>query len=296
MQAIIAQKPNYYFHNYNEKSGLSSSYNTYFLKDIKGFTWISSINGLNRFDGVNFKLYQNIPNDSTSLFDNNIQSPLFEDNKGNIWFATYEAIHCYRRDKDNFERFWINHNGKKVLNDYSIIHLDTEGYLWIKVGSWNTQQFVYKFNTNSASKNGHDYQFFYETIGFKHCIAKDSDSKNSYSIISYTGNPKNGFNILRLKNDTFQKPQNFFTGYADDKFKELHSIRKVIQENENEFWLASDDGLILFNSIKNSYEKFKNFNGQKLNQIIDFVLWRNQIIALTKEYGILFFNKKNKGI
>ncbi len=106
--AVAAQSQfSYFFNRYDVTLGLVTDYNTFFLTDSRGFVWISSTNGLNRFDGQRVKIYKHIALDSTSLADNNIQSPLFEDKQGNIWFCTYEAIHRYIRSEDKFERIFI---------------------------------------------------------------------------------------------------------------------------------------------------------------------------------------------
>ncbi|MFT5838863.1 MAG: ligand-binding sensor domain-containing protein, partial [Flavobacteriales bacterium] len=47
--------------------GLSLNSVTAILQDRRGFLWIGSENGLNRYDGYEFKVYKHLPNDSNSL-------------------------------------------------------------------------------------------------------------------------------------------------------------------------------------------------------------------------------------
>ena len=82
----------YSFNRYDAEDGLINEYNAFFFTDSRGFLWISSTNGLNRFDGQRVKKYLHKQNDSTSLVDNNIQSPLLEDDNGDIWFCTFGAL------------------------------------------------------------------------------------------------------------------------------------------------------------------------------------------------------------
>ena len=164
----------YSFNRYDASFGLTTDYNTFFLTDSRGFVWISSTNGLNRFDGQRVKVYKHIPNDSTSLLDNNIQSPFFEDKHGNIWFCTYEAIHCYKRSEDKFERVWIEHNGQKINNSYYCFNLDNEGYLWLRVGSWNENPKLYKFNTEKNKNGKYDYSIVSEFCGYRTITAHHS--------------------------------------------------------------------------------------------------------------------------
>ncbi len=49
-----------------------------------GFLWIATKDGLNRYDGYNFKIFSNDPFDSYSLSENTITA-LFEDSRGLLW-------------------------------------------------------------------------------------------------------------------------------------------------------------------------------------------------------------------
>ena len=86
-------------------NGLSSDIINCFLKDRNGFLWIGTENGLNKFDGYTFKIYKNIPQDSTSLIDDAVTS-LLQDKHGNIWVGTKGGLVQYIPEKDAFQ---INH-------------------------------------------------------------------------------------------------------------------------------------------------------------------------------------------
>ena len=73
-------------------------------QDSKEFLWVGTTDGLNRFDGYEFKTYRNIENDSTSLVKNSIQT-LFEDSRGTLWTSTINSgLHYYDRATDAFHR------------------------------------------------------------------------------------------------------------------------------------------------------------------------------------------------
>ena len=71
---------------YKTSEGLSSNCITAVFQDSKGFLWIGTEDGLNRFDGKNFKIFRSIIDDDTSISGNYIIS-ITEDNEGNIWIA-----------------------------------------------------------------------------------------------------------------------------------------------------------------------------------------------------------------
>src|SRR6478672_2596692 len=73
------------------QQGLSQSQNYSILKDVYGFTWISSDNGLNRFDGNSFKVYLHDPKKNNTIPANAIQG-LVEDSLHNIWLGTEKYL------------------------------------------------------------------------------------------------------------------------------------------------------------------------------------------------------------
>ena len=73
--------------------GLSQGVATTILQDQKGFIWISTWNGLDKYDGYNFRNYKAYPGDSCMLSNNRITS-IAESRYGNIWCQTYDG-HCF---------------------------------------------------------------------------------------------------------------------------------------------------------------------------------------------------------
>ena len=80
------------FQHLTQEQGLTNSINSHVFKDSRGLVWISSIDGLNRFDGSSIKAYRPDPSREDGLAGNIISSPFFEDRKGNLWFTTMG--HC----------------------------------------------------------------------------------------------------------------------------------------------------------------------------------------------------------
>ena len=113
--------------------GLSEKSVTCMLQDRKGFIWFGTRNGLNRYDGVAFKIYEFIYGDSTSLSGNFINS-LVEDSVGNIWVGTMDAgLNLYDRARDIFIRYQPNAGDPNSLSDnwISDLYRDSHNNLWI---------------------------------------------------------------------------------------------------------------------------------------------------------------------
>ena len=64
------------FRRLSENIQLSNLNITTITQDSKGFLWVGTLDGLNRFDGYEFKTYRNIENDTTSLFKNRVETTL----------------------------------------------------------------------------------------------------------------------------------------------------------------------------------------------------------------------------
>ena len=60
------------------------------VRNGKGFVWLGTVNGLERYDGSSFKDYRNIPDDPHSLSSNTIMS-LLVDSKNRLWIGTFES-------------------------------------------------------------------------------------------------------------------------------------------------------------------------------------------------------------
>jgi ligand-binding sensor domain-containing protein/signal transduction histidine kinase len=92
------------FKHLTPDDGLSSSTVTCFLQDHKGFMWIGTYYGLNRYDGYNFVVYTNDATDSTSLA-HNIVWTIYEDSHNNIWIGTAGGLSVYNWEKDRFNNY-----------------------------------------------------------------------------------------------------------------------------------------------------------------------------------------------
>src|SRR4051812_7709603 len=78
------------------RDGLSQNTVRCLLQDKKGFIWIGTLNGLNRYDGRKFIVYR------PDISDNRIRE-LHEDKEGLIWIKTAEGkFYCFDPLKESF--------------------------------------------------------------------------------------------------------------------------------------------------------------------------------------------------
>ena len=76
--------PDMKFRRLDTRDGLSNSQINYIFQDSKGFVWIATSYGLNRYDGYRFRTYYSDATDSTTL-RNNYVDYIWEDMDGRLW-------------------------------------------------------------------------------------------------------------------------------------------------------------------------------------------------------------------
>lgn len=105
------------FNHLTIENGLSQSAVTCIFQDKDGFMWFGTQDGLNRYDGYHFKIFKNVPSDSTSLSDNFIFS-IYEDTSGTLFIETQSGkINKYNPKTESFtivNRERLNFNKMKM--------------------------------------------------------------------------------------------------------------------------------------------------------------------------------------
>ncbi len=109
-------------------NGLSHNFVQHIAQDKTGFLWISTWDGISRFDGYEFKNYYHKPNDSTTV-------PFFVvdkavvDRSNNVWVMCMErSVVVYNRNKDCFEKFKTDEFDELVVSDITV---GPDSTIWI---------------------------------------------------------------------------------------------------------------------------------------------------------------------
>ncbi|PMG42058.1 diguanylate cyclase [Shewanella sp. 10N.286.52.B9] len=102
---------------YNVEDGLSQSNVTSIVEDRQGYIWLGTVNGLNRFDGVNFKHFY--ADDSQSSLPSSFVKTLLIDKKNRLIVGTDKGLAVFDENSEKFNPILIE--GEKI--DESIWYL-----------------------------------------------------------------------------------------------------------------------------------------------------------------------------
>ncbi|MDR3117973.1 MAG: response regulator [Mediterranea sp.] len=114
---------------YSTDRELSSSLINHVYQDRRGFIWVSTEDGLNKFDGNKFTIYRQNPNDTASLAVNYIKS-VFEDSHNRFWVLGLDVVQLYERDTDSFRMIPFRLNGGVAPHTMAIIERKNKE-IWI---------------------------------------------------------------------------------------------------------------------------------------------------------------------
>ncbi|MEM8898787.1 MAG: histidine kinase [Bacteroidota bacterium] len=275
--------------NISAETGLTSStFNLYISRDGDHYTWISSITGLNRFDGLRNRQYlaeDSLPN---ALADPIIQSPMFVDTEGNLWFNTSTAVQKYSPQSGEFQKINIEYNSVEH-SDFLLIDLDTSRNVLLFLGQYG--------------KLGKFYPLFEKEITEEYKEPVLIDSIPTYN-----------FNALRKINGPSGDSYNLFIPqvggwevreYKGGKRKEIYPF--LNQDNKNRepntsyydgecLWIGSAAGLTKATSLGNTLLRLDKFKGLTSLNITGIAPYKENIllVSIDKKGLFLFDTRQNR--
>ena len=129
--SVASAQNNYYQapEYFTTQQGLSSSKVSCIAMDDRGFIWIGTGDGLNKYDGYSFTVYKMKNNDSTSILSNQIMS-LYSDSRRCLWIGTSKGLQYYDPLSDAFVKMQFDQPDEVVNGHCGSIFEDSRGDMW----------------------------------------------------------------------------------------------------------------------------------------------------------------------
>ncbi len=276
---IYAQRPHIEFRHLKVKDGLSQSWVKSICQDNQGFMWFGTNEGLNKYDGYNFTVYKNKPEDTNSISNNAIGS-LYEDKSGNLWIGTENGLNLYNRDNDQF--IYNIKLSRSIITDF--LELE-DGRIFMTTRSDG----LYLYNPKNDSVIS-----FVADENNPHSL---SENELSCILMDRNGNiwvgSTNGLNLLDTLNYKFIR---FKNNKSDKSTIGDNNINSLFLDSKNRIWVGTNTGLSLLKYKKGTPERcdFINYKHNTNNKasIID-----GAVLALMEDkYGHLWIGIESGGL
>lgn len=275
------------FENISIEKGLSSRSVYCISKDEAGFMWFGTDDGLNRYDGYNFKSFKHNQNDSLSISNSRINC-LCVSTKHKIWIGTDKGLNIYNPINETFTLVKPTNDINNELNNSRIraIYEDTQQNLWIGTqnGLFRYNKYrneIYLFPFGNLQKNA--------VFNIIRCIYQDSNGLlwiGTFDGVFSLDPISRKYRHFVLRNKTSNKIAN-------------NLILSIIKDNLNEdyLWVGTESGLCKLNKKTGEFESFTaedNKSGLS-NSTIKFISeFQTDEILLGTDEGLNIFNVKTK--
>lgn len=249
---LKAQTDELEFTHYTSEDGLSLSNITSVLQDSRGFLWIGTYNGLNRFDGYEFKTFLPQSNSANKISNHSILS-LYEDSKGCIWVGTLDGLNRFDWKTEEFFVYRNNLQDPHSLSNNNVlsIHEDKSGNLWI--GTLNG------LNKYNREKNNF-------TVFKKVSDRLNPDSLNSVVAMA---DDENGilwmgtWNGLTCMDNNGVVVKQYFSQNPNAKNFDFRIVLSIKKDSKNNIWIGTNgNGLKKFDPRTGKFTNYISVAGE----------------------------------
>ena len=277
-----------YFEHLTIKDGLSSNNIKCILQDRRGFIWIGTTAGLNRYDGYQFKHYMSDPADSTSLPNSFINS-MVEDDSGDIWLATGNGLGRYHPETETFTRYYSIADDPQTLsyNRTICVYKDRSGTLWI-----GTHNGLNRYNSKEDNFSRYHFKTQRDSLysdQVNRTISAISEDQDGNLLIGTS------CELLRFDpiSETAKAVPNNFAGITDIGCWSL--IRQIYPGSSNTYLIALSDRLLNVSMTETGFADVSQLTPDSLRIVLsgrDLIYKdRKDVLWLGSSNGLYHYHK-----
>ncbi len=225
------------FNHLTINEGLTQNTVYCLLQDREGYIWLGTEDGLNRYDGYEFRQYR--PTEKPNSISNGFITSMVEDSLGRIWVGTSDGLNVYDKKRDLFKRIEVVSEESKLSNKDFIkaLLLVDDGVL---VGTIEGLK-KYSFRNNKV------FNFSVST--------RELDLENRIQLLHREGDQiwyTRSRNILLYDYSTGREmPLPVYMHLLGDKY-----VRTIKKDNFGNLWFGTEsDGVFVYNP---RHEKLEN--------------------------------------
>lgn len=266
-QKLPREAPTIRFEHLGLEDGLQQGSVHDIMQDSQGYLWLTTQDGLHRYDGYEFKSYSSTPFDSGSLSSNWVWQ-VEEAANGDLWVTTNEnGLERMDRTAGTFTHYKHDPKDSTTLSTNSVFDVveSENGDLWVST-------FGGGLNYMPAGEDG-KFQHFRHDPSDSNSLTSDQlfliteDSQGNI----WVGSDK-GLNKIDSKT---KKITRYLNGLKNESGSEysipVSNIYQYPQE-EDVLWLATGGGLVRLDSKTGEFERFVlDKNDNKKNDLYQVV-------------------------
>jgi len=224
---------------YSSKDGLSYGFVTGIVQDDNGFIWLSTEDGLNRFDGINFKVFKHNTANPNSLPSNYIDF-MYKDTEGAIWLSTRQGIFQFDTNTEKYIKF--KPGASISVNDLTTI-TSVKNIVWFSTYTNG----VFSYNKKTGS---------FQNFNLKHISPAIPNSA------TFTFQDSKG--LLWVGAETTMSVFNTVDGQVkkslNDKIPVNHvpagRVNAIVEDEYSNIWFATNIGMAVYKRAQNQIVVF----------------------------------------
>lgn len=276
---------NMHFRHYKIDDGLSSNRINCITQDSIGFMWFGTNNGLNRFDGYNFKVYTSKDGDETALRSRMVTA-IIESTDRKLWIGTDAGVDIFDPVTGVFTRF-----DKKTITgeslEYHIVKIleDDDGEFWFATRNSGLFRYSPHKEVLTVYRNEPDNAY---SLAYDNLWDLFEDSRG----LIWLGCSQQGMCAFSKATGQFRRYQN--TG--EPGCLQENAVHKIFEDSFGRLWIGTfNEGIALFDRETETFTAFlNNRSDNQLRHLHDINEYSPGVLFISSDEGVTLFNTSNK--